>query len=62
MLFIAKTKIAYFSYEYIDFGPSGIEWHKVARFGAVIILHIFAKKTVKRVRIRLRLWTIGMPN
>ena len=38
MLFIAKTKIAYFPYEYIDFGPSGIEWHKVARFGTVTIL------------------------
>lgn len=58
----ATTKIAYFPYEYIDFGSSGIEWHKVARFGAVTILHIFAKKTVKRVRIRLRRWAIGMPN
>ena len=44
MLFIAMTKIAYFPYEYIDFGSSGIEWHKVARFGTTTILHTFAKK------------------
>ena len=31
MLFIAKTKIVYSPYEYIDFGPSGIDWRKVAR-------------------------------
>ena len=38
MLFIAKTKIAYFPYEYNDFVPSGIELRKVSRFGAVTIL------------------------
>ena len=44
MLFIAMTKIAYSPYEYIDFGSSGIEWRKVARFDTTTILHTFAKK------------------